>query len=95
MTLSSLAATVSSVLNRPVHLKVVSVDQYITTHTGRLTPRGEAAYLREWATMHHALTRGECSVIDSTLRELVKRELVPFEETVTGMLGYGGEGVVL
>lgn len=87
VTLSALAVTVASVLNRPVHLKIVSVDEYIAAHKGRLGSRVEAAYLPEWATVLHAVARGECSVTDPTLRELVGRELVPFEETVTSMLG--------
>lgn len=94
VTLSALASIVSSALNRPVHLKAVSVDEYIAAHMGRPGPRGEAAFLREWATTYHALMRGECAVADSTLRELIGRELVSFEETVIGMLGVNGKGII-
>lgn len=44
--------------------------------------------------MYRALIRGECAVADPTLRELVGRELVPFEETVVRMLRVSQGGIV-
>ena len=86
VTLSSLASTIASALNRPVHLKIVDMDEYVVAHTGQPGPRGEAVFLREWATTYRALMRGECAVVDSTLQELLGRKLVTLEETVLGTL---------
>ncbi|KAH9831872.1 NmrA-like family protein [Rhodofomes roseus] len=94
VTLSALASTVSALLNRPVHLKVVSEGEYVAAHTGRPGPRGEAGFLRKWATTYRALGRGECAVADPTLREIIGREPTPFEETVREMWGVDGEGAV-
>ncbi|KAH9831866.1 NmrA-like family protein [Rhodofomes roseus] len=94
ITLSALASTISALLNRPVRLKVVSEDEYVAAHTGRPGPRGEADFLRKWATTYRALVRGECAVADPTLKEILGREPTPFDETVREMLGVGGEGAV-
>ncbi|KZT63272.1 hypothetical protein DAEQUDRAFT_640178, partial [Daedalea quercina L-15889] len=87
VTLSSLASTISNLLHRPVHLKVVSEDEYVAANSGLPGPWGEADFLHKWATSFRALVRGECAVVDPTLREILGREPTPFEETVKSVLG--------
>lgn len=91
-TLAETASVVSSVLDRPLALRTASADEYVSKHKNvspaddAKNPRGEEAFLRQWATTYPALERGECAVVDPLLSDLLGRELVPFEQTVREVL---------
>ena len=48
---------------------------------------GPEDVLSKWSTTFPALKRGELAVVDPLLREILGRDLLPFEETVKEMLG--------
>ncbi|EKM53466.1 uncharacterized protein PHACADRAFT_76639, partial [Phanerochaete carnosa HHB-10118-sp] len=78
ITLSELAGIISNLvkIDPPLQLKIVSEDEYIASNQG-----GED-FLRKWATTYPALVRGELAVVDPLLRQVLGRDLKPFEETL-------------
>ena len=73
ISLSSLAAIISTLLQRPNPIRVnyVPTDTYATSSTAleRLGPN----FARLWATTYEALKRGECAVVSPTLEMLLGR----------------------
>lgn len=80
--LTELADIITRLLNLdpPLKLKIVSEDEYVSSNEG-----GEEL-LRKWVTTFPALVRGELAIVDPLLREILGRELKPFEETVKEIL---------
>ena len=48
--------------------------------------------MRKWATTYPALARGELAVVDPFLRDILGRELKPFEESLREALSVAGSG---
>lgn len=88
MTLSELSDLISSLLklDPPLKVKIVSEDEYVASNEG-----GEDL-LRKWATTYPALARGECAVVDPLLREIIGRDLKPFEVILKEQLSIGDHG---
>lgn len=88
ITLSEIADMITKFLNLdpPLKLKIISEDEYVASNEG-----GEEL-LRKWATTFPALVRGELAVVDPLLKDILGRELKPFEETVKETLGSTGDG---
>ncbi|PSR81630.1 hypothetical protein PHLCEN_2v6312 [Hermanssonia centrifuga] len=88
LTLGGLAALISTILGRdpPLRVKEVSVDAYVANN------QGSEELLRKWATTYPALARGELAVVDPLLREILGRDLTPFEDTLREVLGVMGDG---
>jgi len=91
--LSELAELISKVISQPLSVKVVSVEEYIKANQGKRGPRGEPDFLRQWATTYTALAKGECSVVDPTIKRVLGRELKPMEQTLREMLGATDDSV--
>ena len=87
-TLTEIAALCSSILERPLRLHVVSEDEYVARHTNSSTlPRGDPAFLRQWATSCVAMARGETGIVSSTLEETLGREARCTEECLKELIG--------
>ncbi|KZT53894.1 NAD(P)-binding protein [Calocera cornea HHB12733] len=86
-TLTELAALISSILSRPLKVEVGTLEEYIAANHGKRGPRGEVEFLKQWATTYPALAKGECSVVDPTIKRVLGRELKPMEQTLREMLG--------
>ena len=71
-------------LDPPLQIKIVSPDEFVASNDG------PADVLRKWSTTFPALKRDELAVVDPLLREVLGRELKPFEETVKEVLGVTG-----
>ena len=72
-------------LDPPLKVKTVPLEEYVSGNSG-----GEDL-LTKWSTTYPALQRGELAVVDTLLRRIVGRDLLPFEETVKEVLGAGGD----
>ena len=88
MTLSELAELISSLLKLapPLEVRFVSEDEYVANN------EGAEDLLRKWSTTYPALVRGELAVIDPLLREILGRDLKPFENTLKEALSIGDTG---
>lgn len=88
MTFSELAELISSLLklSPPLKVKFVSEDEYVASN------EGAEELLRKWSTTYPALVRGELAVVDSLLREILGRDLKPFEDTLKEALSIGDTG---
>jgi len=93
ITLSQLAKDIGTLLSRPLTLKIVPEDDYVSRNTGKRGPRGDPAFLRQWALTYKALESGECAFVDPTIQKVLGRELKPMEETLKEMLTDKGEAV--
>ena len=82
VTLSEIAEHLSGLLGRNIKLVVGSEEDYVKCHVGKHGPRGEEEFLRKWATTYVALGKGELAVVDPLLRNVLGRELKPFETTM-------------
>ncbi|KAH9920353.1 uncharacterized protein B0H18DRAFT_1024270 [Fomitopsis serialis] len=93
VTLSTLASTISSLLGRTIRLKVVSEEnmsprtQAVLALAARPTSSGNGRHLPRVDTWRVC----RCG---PNAKEIIGREPTSFEETVRGMLGVRGEGVV-
>ena len=85
-TLSELAELITTILKLepPLKISIVSLEEYKNNNKG-----GEDL-LTKWATTFPALQSGELAVVDPLLKEILGRDLKPFEETVKGMLDAPG-----
>ncbi|KZO92410.1 NmrA-like family protein [Calocera viscosa TUFC12733] len=92
-TLTEIVSLISSILSRALKIKVGTVDDYVTANQGKRGPRGEPAFLQQWATTYTALAKGECSVVDQTIKRVLGRELKPMEQTLREMLGVADDSV--
>ena len=81
-TLSELAGLITAMLKLDplLKLKIVSLEEYRSINSG-----GDDL-LSKWATTYPALKRGELAVVDPLLKEILGRELKPFEDTLKDML---------
>jgi uncharacterized protein YbjT (DUF2867 family) len=85
--LKDIAAIVSQLKKKEIHLKTVPRDQYVDYYT---TMGSERASVEWWSTTYAALDKGECSIDDTTLTDLLSSRGVepkPVEETIKEMLG--------
>ncbi|CAF3979163.1 unnamed protein product [Adineta steineri] len=87
ISISSVTDIFAKILHRPINFRLVSVDEYIEFHKRRGTalpyPTGEEDFLRKWATSFKALEKGESAVVDLLLQQVLGRDLVPLEDTLT------------
>ena len=85
-TLSELAELITRMLklDPPLKISIVSLGEYKNNNKG-----GEDL-LTKWATTFTALQSGELAVVDPLLKEILGRDLKPFEETVKDMLDAPG-----
>ena len=85
-TLSELAELITRMLklDPPLKISIVSLEEYKNNNKG-----GEDL-LTKWATTFTALQSGELAVVDPLLKEILGRDLKPFEETVKDMLDAPG-----
>ena len=81
-------STISSLLklDPPLRVKIVGVDEYVASN------EGSEDLLQKWSTTYPALVRGELAVVDPLLREVLGRDLKPFEETLKEALSVGDTG---
>ncbi|KAI0820929.1 NmrA-like family protein [Irpex lacteus] len=86
-TLSELAQLITTnlKLDPPLKLNIVSLEEYKNSNSG-----GDEL-LTKWSTTYPALQRGELAVVDPLLREILGRDLKPFEETLREALGVSGD----
>jgi len=87
-TLAELAQFITTILKLepPLQVKIVPREEFIASNTG-----GQDLLIK-WSTTFPALKRGELAVIDPLLRDILGRDLTPFEVTVKEMLGVTGDG---
>lgn len=71
-------------LDPPLKISIISLEEYKNSNKG-----GEDL-LTKWATTFPALHRGELAVVDPLLKEILGRELKPFEETVKDIVNVPG-----
>jgi uncharacterized protein YbjT (DUF2867 family) len=91
-TLTELASLVAAILERPVHLQIVSDDEYVGAHTNPAGGvRSSPEFLRLWASTYAALGAGECARVDPLLERLLGRLAKPFEESLREALGAAGD----
>ena len=85
--MSELAGLITALLKLepPLQLKVVSLEEYKSSN------RGGDDLLTKWASTYTALQRGELAVVDPLLREILGRELKPFEDTLKDVLKVSGD----
>ncbi|KAL4960342.1 uncharacterized protein BDV14DRAFT_193020 [Aspergillus stella-maris] len=87
LSLNDTAAVFSRVLNKPVKIRQVSVDEYVKqpqVQSGLTYGGGSWAPL--WATAFDGIRDGECAVVTPTLGRLLGREPETFETTIRSML---------
>jgi hypothetical protein len=91
LSLSSVAALLSSHLSRPVNLHVVSIDEYVSKHA---KPGGDVRsspdFLRLWATTYPALAASECARVDPLLEQLLGRPPKSFDASLQESLAIDG-----
>ncbi|CAF1677630.1 unnamed protein product, partial [Adineta ricciae] len=87
ITISGVSEIFAKILQRPITFRVVSVNDYVEQHKQpHTTPPysiGDEDFLRKWSTTFKALERGEAAVVDPLLQQILGRELVPLQETLT------------
>lgn len=72
-------------LDPPLKMNIVSLEEYKNSNSG-----GDEL-LTKWSTTYPALQRGELAVVDPLLREILGRDLKPFEETLREALEVSGD----
>lgn len=85
--LKDIAAIISQLKNKEIHLKFVSREQYVDYYAKLGVERASVEW---WSTTYAALEKGECSIDDTTLTNLLASRGVepkPVEETIKEMLG--------
>jgi hypothetical protein len=95
LTLDQLAGTLSTLRAREVRLHVVSVDEYVARHTrDDGEPRGEPAFLREWATTYAAIARGDAGAVDPLLERVLGRPARAMVDCLKESLGAAEGGAI-
>ncbi|KAJ5376383.1 hypothetical protein N7509_013269 [Penicillium cosmopolitanum] len=86
-TLNETADVFSRVLNKPIRIRQVPVDEYVKqpqVQTGLTYGGGNWAPL--WATAFDAIRDGECAVVTPNLAQILGREPEQFDTTIKKML---------
>lgn len=87
LTLGEVAETLGRIINRPLRISQVSVDEYVALPqvVAGLT-YGGGNFAKQWATAWEAIRRGECAVASPLLGEILGREPEDYEKALREMI---------
>lgn len=87
LTMGEVVETLGRIINKPLRISEVSVDEYAAQpQIAAGQTYGAASFVREWATAWDAIRRGECAVTSPLLGELLGREPEDYEKTLRELI---------